>query len=235
MRTLIIVLAIAGIACPIVLHSWTSLLIGALLFAPMMIATLRPNVEWLGPVVYQFATDKNEVWLTIDDGPTDDTTAVLDLLDRLNVRGTFFVKGVLAAAHPDRVRDIVGRGHTIGNHSHTHPGGTFWCAPPNVIAGQIDRCNAAIPPTKLFRAPVGFKNVFVHPALGKRGMQLIGFNARAFDAVERDPTVSAARIAKSVKRGSIVLLHQGRAWSLAGIEQSVNAIRAKGYGFVIPF
>jgi len=151
------------------------------------------------------------------------------------VRGTFFVKGVLAAAHPDRIRDIIGRGHTVGNHSHTHPGGTFWCSPPNVIARQIDQCAAAIPPTKLFRAPVGFKNLFVHPALRKRGMQLIGFNARAFDAVERDPAVIAARVTKSVKPGGIVLLHQGREWSLAGIEQTINAIRAKGYEFVIPF
>jgi len=235
MRTLTILLAVAGIVCPIVLHSWTSLLIGALLFAPMMIATLRPNVEWLGPVICQFPTDKHEVWLTIDDGPNDDTTALLDLLDRLNVRATFFVKGMIAAAHPDRIRDIIGRGHTVGNHSHTHPGGTFWCSPPSVIARQIDQCNAAIPPTKLFRAPVGFKNLFVHPALRKRGMQLIGFNARAFDAVERDPAVIAARITKSLKPGGIVLLHQGREWSLAAIEKTINAIRAKGYEFVIPF
>jgi peptidoglycan/xylan/chitin deacetylase (PgdA/CDA1 family) len=235
MRTLTIVLAAAGLAITIALHSWQSFLIGAVLFAPMMIATLRPNVEWLGPVVSHFPTSKNEVWLTIDDGPTDDTAALLDLLDRLGVRGTFFVKGVLADAHPERIREILARGHTVGNHSHTHPSATFWCLPPRAIARQIDRCNASIPPTTLFRSPVGFKNLFVHPALRKRGMQLIGFDARAFDAVERDPDVIVSRIMKSVTPGAIVLLHQGREWSLRAIEKTIGAIRARGYDFVIPF
>jgi peptidoglycan/xylan/chitin deacetylase (PgdA/CDA1 family) len=235
MRTLIIALAAGGVVYTIAMHSWQSLLIGALLGAPMVIATLQPNVQWLGPVVSRFDTDRDEVWLTIDDGPTDDTSALLDLLDRLGVRATFFVKGVLAAEHPDRVRDIVARGHRVANHSHTHPAGTFWCLPPPAIAREIDRCNAAIPPTTLFRAPVGFKNLFVHPALRKRGMQLIGFDARAFDALERNPETIAARIVKALHPGAIVLLHQGREWSLRGIEKTVNAIRERGYSFTIPF
>ena len=49
-------------------------------------------------------TDANEVWLTIDDGPTDDTPALLDALDARDVKATFFVKGALAAQHPDLVR-----------------------------------------------------------------------------------------------------------------------------------
>jgi peptidoglycan/xylan/chitin deacetylase (PgdA/CDA1 family) len=226
MRIVIITLAIAGVAI-----TFCSPLIGALLVAPMILALLQPNIEWLGPVMSRFPTDAKEVWLTIDDGPTDDTRALLDLLDRCDVRVTFFVKGVLASAHPDRIGEIVARGHTIGNHSHTHPSATFWCLPPHAIAQEIDRCNAVIPATNLFRAPVGFKNVFLHPALKRRGMQLIGFSARAYDAVERDPNVIASRITKSLVPGAIVVLHQGREWSLRGIETTINAIRERGYGF----
>jgi len=230
MRLVTITLAIAGLA---ITFRWP--LLGALLIAPMLIATLRPNVEWLGPVVSRFKTDRNEVWLTIDDGPTEDTTVLLDLLDRLGVRGTFVVKGIHAEAHPEWIREILARGHTVGNHSHTHPAGTFWCLPPRAIAREIDRCTAVIPPTTLFRAPVGLKNLFVHPALRKRGMQLIGFSSRAFDAVERDPDVIAARIVKSLDPGGIIVLHQGREWSLRAIEKTIDAVRARGYAFVIPF
>ena len=66
------------------------------------IPTLRPNVQWLGPVITHFATSRKEVWLTIDDGPTEDTRAVLDLFDRHGVKATFFVKGVLAETAPGR-------------------------------------------------------------------------------------------------------------------------------------
>ena len=91
-----------------------------------------------------------------------------------------------------------------------------------------------IPPTTLFRAPVGLKNLFLHPALRKRGLQLIGFSSRAFDAVERDPEVIASRILKSLEPGGIIVLHQGREWSLRAIAKTIEAVRARGYAFVIP-
>lgn len=225
----IVTLTLAAIGVAITYHAP---IIGMLLVAPMFIATLKPNLQWLGPVVSRLPTSQREVWITIDDGPTDDTLAVLDLLDREGVKACFFVKGVLAEAHPEWIAAIVERGHTVGNHSHTHPSGTWWCLPPQAIAREIDRCTAAIPATTLFRAPVGHKNLFVHPALRKRGLQLIGFSARAFDAVERNPDVIAARIVKSLEPGAIVLLHQGREWSLPAIEKTIHAIRGRGYSFL---
>src|SRR5258708_28065857 len=72
----------------------------ALSHALLLIPTLMPNVQWLGPVMTRLETDGNEVWLTIDDGPTDDTVALLDMLETRNVKATFFVKGVLARDHP---------------------------------------------------------------------------------------------------------------------------------------
>lgn len=198
----------------------------------VMTPVLRPNVQWLGPVITHFDTPGRELWLTIDDGPTDDTPALLDLLDRHGVTATFFVKGSLATRQA--VDDVVRRGHTIGNHTQTHPSGSFWCLPPAAIAREIDACNAVIPPTSLFRAPVGMKNVFVHPLLAARGLHLIGFSARAFDAVVRDPIAIAAAIRRRLRPGAIVVLHQGRPWSLPAIEQTILRAREAGYEFVIP-
>ena len=81
------------------------------------IALLVPNNQWLGPVVSRFDTNDKQVWLTIDDGPTADTHALLDLLETRGVRATFFVKGRLAT--PELIAAISGRGHTIGNHTQT--------------------------------------------------------------------------------------------------------------------
>jgi peptidoglycan/xylan/chitin deacetylase (PgdA/CDA1 family) len=211
----------------------------ALSHALMLYPTLRPNVQWLGPVVTRFATDRKAVWLTIDDGPTNDTPAVLDLFDRHGVRATFFVKGMLAERDPQLVRMILDRGHSIANHSQTHPSASFWCLLPGRVAQEIDTCNDALAGVtgstpRWFRAPVGHKNPAVHPALERRGMRLIGWTARGFDAVVSDPAQIVARILPKIEPGAIVVLHQGREHSLRVLESVIVALKERGYELVIP-
>lgn len=196
-------------------------------------------MQWLGPVVTRFATDRREVWLTIDDGPTDDTPALLDLLDRHGAKATFFVKGALATQHDTFVRELVARGHSVANHSQTHPSASFWCLPPARVRAEIEQCNRALETItgaipRWFRAPVGMKNPFVHPALARRGMRLIGWTARGYDAVMSDAEQILARMLPHVSPGAILVLHQGREHSLRVIERVLAALRERGYAFVIP-
>jgi len=237
MRRLIIAFAIVAPVVLIVLWQSAPLAgigILALSHALLLYPTLRPNVQWLGPVVTSFEPEGTEVWLTIDDGPAGDTAAILDLLDARGAKATFFVKGVLARERPELVRAIAERGHGVGNHSDTHPSGSFWCLLPGRIAAEIDGCAAAIPPTRWFRAPVGMKNPFVHPALTRRGMRLIGWSVRGFDGVSADIDRVVRRIVPRVFPGAIVVLHQGREASAACIARVVDELRARGYAFVIP-
>jgi peptidoglycan/xylan/chitin deacetylase (PgdA/CDA1 family) len=211
----------------------------ALSHALLLYPTLRPNVQWLGPVITCFATEANEVWLTIDDGPADDTPAVLDVLEERGAAATFFVKGELVRSRPELVREIVAHGHSVANHSDRHPAGTFWCLPAGAIAAQIDRCSAAIEQVtgvrpRWFRAPVGMKNPAVHPALARRGMRLVGWSVRGFDSVDEDAARVAARIVPRVTAGSIVVMHQGREFSARCIARVVDELRERGYSFVIP-
>ncbi len=206
----------------------------ALSHALILYPTLRPNVQWLGPVITCFEPRGNEVWLTIDDGPADDTAELLSLFASRGIAATFFLKGELAAAHPERVQAIVDGGHTIGNHSHTHPSASFWCLPPGAIGREIDRCAAAIPATRQFRAPVGMKNPFVHPQLARRGLTLIGWTVRGFDATRNAEEQVAARIVGGVRPGAIVVMHQGRPWSVRTIARVLDELLARGYSFVIP-
>jgi peptidoglycan-N-acetylglucosamine deacetylase len=170
-------------------------------------ATLVPNCQWLGPVITSFETDRNEVWLTIDDGPAPDTDAIKELLARRNAPATFFEIGV--------------------NHSKTHPAGTFWCLGPRRLSEEIGDA-------RWFRAPVGMKNPFVHPILAKRGMRLIGWTVRGFDALGGDVERIVRRIVRGVRPGAIVVLHQGRPHSLRCIERVAEELQARGYEFVIP-
>jgi peptidoglycan/xylan/chitin deacetylase (PgdA/CDA1 family) len=207
--------------------------------ALILYATIRPNVQWFGPVITRFETNANEVWLTIDDGPTDDTRAILDVLDARNAKATFFVKGTLVRAHQEVVGEIVARGHGVANHSETHPAGKWWRLSPASLAAEIDACASALAstvraPQRWFRAPVGMKNPFVHPLLAKRGLRLIGWSVRSFDAVRDDFDNVLRRIMRDTDAGGIIVMHQGREWSARTIAAAVDQLQARGYSFVIP-
>lgn len=61
-----------------------------------------------------------KVYLTFDDGPSENTQRILEVLDQYGVKATFFVTGEEAQSHPERYRAIVDGGHTIGMHSYSH-------------------------------------------------------------------------------------------------------------------
>ena len=242
MRPLILGFAFVAPVILIVLWPHSCLLaIGVLALSHALVLwpTLRPNSQWLGPVITRFDSTSNEVWLTIDDGPTDDTEALLDALDERGVKATFFVKGSLSSQRPDLIRLMLARGHTVANHSQTHPSGWFWCLPPSALASQIDKCNAALQTItgerpSLFRAPVGMKNPFVHPLLSRRGLTLLGWSVRGFDSFGDDVERVVSRIVPRVGAGSIIVMHQGRGFSVACVSRVVDELQARGYAFVIP-
>jgi len=199
-------------------HEWIAgIAVIVLSHALILIPTLIPNLQWLGPVVTRFETDRDEVWLTIDDGPAGDMEAIREMLARRGVPATFFVVGK-------------NDGENVANHSASHPAATFWCLGPQRIAQEID-CGVT---SRWFRAPVGMKNPFVHPLLAKRGMRLIGWSVRGFDATRGDVDAIAQRIVPRVTRGAIVVMHQGRPWSLRAIERVIDELQRRGFAFVIP-
>ncbi|MGA8807685.1 MAG: polysaccharide deacetylase family protein, partial [Thermoanaerobaculia bacterium] len=156
-----------------------------------------------------------------------------------NVKATFFVKGALCSEQPELVRLMLARGHAVANHSQTHPSGAFWCLPPVAIARQIDECNVAMTRItgerpRLFRAPVGMKNPFVHPILAHRGMTLVGWSVRGFDSFGDDVERVVRRIVPRAGNGSIIVMHEGRGFSVACVSRVVDEMKARGYSFVIP-
>jgi peptidoglycan/xylan/chitin deacetylase (PgdA/CDA1 family) len=73
---------------------------------------------------------------------------------------------------------------------------------------------------KFFRAPVGMVNFFLDPLLKQRGLRLIGWSARGYDAVESNPSQIIKTIWKDISPGAIVLLHEGH--HQAGETNAVN-------------
>jgi len=174
---------------------------------------LRPGCQWLGPVRCRSAN--REILITIDDGPDPhDTPVLLDLLDRYEKKAIFFLIGQKVRRYPDLAREILRRGHQIGNHTMTHPQASFWCATPWRTRKEIEECQRVITEVtgvaaKWFRAPVGHRNWFTHPITNALGLEIMGWNRRGFDAVEKNASKVLSKILPHLESGDIVLLHEG--------------------------
>ena len=80
-----------------------------------------PASRFFLPVISHGHTGKKIVAMTFDDGPDPAITGkLLELLSLFSVRATFFIPGRRASLYPELVRDILARGHDIGNHSYNH-------------------------------------------------------------------------------------------------------------------
>lgn len=176
-------------------------------------ANLSPHSRLFGSVVSRLATDERVVWLTFDDGPSADTPALLDLLDRHGARATFFLVASKAGQHPDRVREIVRRGHQIANHSLDHPSAWFWLPHPRRTRHQIETAQQQLQaltgqPPRWFRSVAGHTNVFVEPLLRRLGLQRVSWSARGFDSVDADDARVLRRLLRGLRPGAILLLHE---------------------------
>jgi len=208
---------------------------------PFWWGVLWPKSSLYGPVLVRLPTRQRCVWLTIDDGPSTETPAVLDLLDAHAAKATFFVVGERAQARPELVREIVRRGHTIGNHSATHPAGRFWALGPRRMDDEITRGQQILQDItgvapRWFRAVVGFANPFVSAPLRRHGLGRVAWTARGFDAVVADPHKVLGLIERQLRPGAIVLLHEGAAHgrNVETLGLVLQRLQALGYRSVLP-
>ncbi|MDO9281704.1 MAG: polysaccharide deacetylase family protein [Methylotenera sp.] len=180
---------------------------------------LWPRSNWLGPNWTQLPTAaarRNEIALTIDDGPESEVTPqVLDLLDRFHAKATFFCIGSKAAQHPDLCREIVRRGHAIENHSQQHRhyfsllgmGGFM----REIQAAQDTLFSITGVHPKFFRAPAGLRNPFLQPVLSHLGLRLVSWTVRGFDTQVKDAEKVKNKLLSGLSPGAILLLHDGNA------------------------
>jgi peptidoglycan-N-acetylglucosamine deacetylase len=160
------------------------------------------------------AAARREVALTIDDGPEPEVTpAVLDVLDAAGARATFFCIAERARRHPELVREIVRRGHSVQNHSDLHSH-RFSLLGPRGFAREIHAAQAVLSDVtgetpRFFRAPAGLRNPFLAPVLHRFGLVLASWTRRGFDTRERDPQRVLQRLTRGLAAGDILLLHDG--------------------------
>ena len=85
---------------------------------PNFIQRVFPNIIW------KKITDEKKIWLTFDDGPEQEVTEfILETLKKLNIKASFFLIGKNIQEFPELTKEIIKKGHIIGNHSFSHLNG----------------------------------------------------------------------------------------------------------------
>ena len=152
--------------------------------------------------------------MTFDDGPAPDSTPqLLDLLDKYQLKATFFVIGEKAASHPELIKKILARGHTVGNHSFSHDN-LLMLRPCQRLKQEIQATQDVLAKIGvrplIFRPPVGITNPRLKRVLAELGLTTVNFSCRIFDQGNRRVANLAARIMARLRSGDIIMLHDLR-------------------------
>lgn len=177
--------------------------------------------------------NRNIVALTFDDGPTEITPEILNLLEKYNQKATFFCIGKQLEKYPETAKIIVAQGHVIANHTYSHTNKMGFLSVKEVkseiVSTQkiIQHITGKIP--NLFRPPFGVTNPNIARACKENRVEVIGWNIRSLDTVIHSETKILNRIVPKLQKGSIILLHDTSTKTVLVLEQLLLQMKKKEY------
>lgn len=171
------------------------------------------------------------VALTFDDGPHIwKTPLLLDILDDLDIRATFFIVGRQAVQFPEILSEIIARGHGVANHSWSHK--NMPLLDPDQIFDEIAFCSQAVETItgvrpRFFRPPGGNWNEAVVSIAVELGLTTILWSVNAYDTTSKSPEEIASSVVRNTGPGSIVLLHGGMDNTIEALPLIAAGLREK--------
>lgn len=185
--------------------------------------------------------------LTFDDGPDPVWNGqVLDILDERGIKATFFFVGQYAQLHPERVREVVRRGHNVASHSWSHPTRLRrWSRAAQISEvrrsyGALEAALADAPPADrarlepMFRFPGLNEGAFLSGWLNQRGVMVLSAEGGTDDW----RGYSAARITRvslnvmERNQGGVLILHETRPQMIRALPDLLDQLSARGFTFV---
>ena len=202
--------------------------------------------------VYIYDNEK-KCYLTFDDGPSNITPEILDILKQYKVKATFFVKGLNAAVYPDTIKKIHEAGHSIGNHTYSHDYNAVYGETKKAFQDEVTACRDAIDKALgkkydnlLFRFPGGYTSLtnettkaLYRESLTELGYKYIDWSCLTGDSNLVNPTeeyiMNTLKYSISnTKTGDIVvLLHDSSTKQITAdtLPKVIEYIYEQGYTF----
>jgi len=192
--------------------------------------------QLFGDYVARVDTEDRVVALTFDDGPDPfHTPRVLAVLDELQVKATFFMIGRNVERYPAVAREVLRRGHEVGNHSYSHP--KLVLMSPSRVRDEIARTDRllreiGVSGEILFRPPHAAKFIVLPYVLRQMNKLSVLGDVDPEEWKRPSAAVMTASILHQVRPGSIIGLHDPMgAETLHTLQNILPALTAQGYRF----
>ena len=186
--------------------------------------------------IYCVDTKEKKIAISFDASWGDDRTDdILKILDKYNVKATFFIVGAWIDQYPDKLKTMQQKGHEIGNHSNKHP--IMTKISKEKMIKEIAITDAKImaitgQATTLFRCPSGEYNNAVIETVEATNHYCIQWDADSIDWKEQGAEIEYNRIIKKTKPGSILLFHNDAKYTPENLDKIIKKFKDQGYEFV---
>jgi peptidoglycan/xylan/chitin deacetylase (PgdA/CDA1 family) len=193
------------------------------------------------PSIYHGDRSCAALALTFDDGPSESTPALLEILRGHGIRATFFMCGRNVRRLPAVAREVHNAGHEIGNHTDTHPRLDF--KSPEFIFREMSLAQETIllnsgATPRLFRAPYGVRWFGLRRAQARLGLQGVMWTVIGHDWNWPADRV-VRRLIQGADNGGILCLHDGRGISaspdiratLQAVDSAIPQFLERGFKF----
>lgn len=167
----------------------------------------------------------------------EDTSILLDILKKHNVKTTFFMTGGWVESYPDDVKAIAAAGHDLGNHSENHK--QMSTLSTSECKEEIQKVHDKVKELTgkdmiLFRPPYGDYNDTLIDAANDLGYHVIQWDVDSLDWKDygADSIVSKVVDHKHLGNGSIILMHNGAKYTKDALERVITGLQEKGYEIV---
>ncbi|WP_235819687.1 polysaccharide deacetylase family protein [Flavobacterium davisii] len=190
------------------------------------------RLNYFLPAFSSFKTNENAIALTFDDGPTEFTPLVLDLLAKYDAKATFFCIGKQIALYPEIAKRIVDEGHQIANHTYSHSNQMGFLSKKRLL-DEFEQTDVLLEKitggsNRYFRPPFGVTNPHIAKAVKEKNYKVIGWNIRSLDTVIEEEKIYN-RIIDKIDKGGIVLLHDTSQKTVAVLERLLIILKEKKY------
>lgn len=183
--------------------------------------------------IFRNGTSEKELWLTFDDSPSPDTTpALLEMLEKLEIKALFFCTGEAAARNPWLIELIVEKGHIAGNHGFKHLDGWKTSTREYIMNAVLAEPFVS---SKIFRPPYGRMKLAQYRRLAEL-YRILLWDIMPYDFDNSFGSSEALRVLKNkIRPGSIIVLHDKPGSSaLSILEEFAGWASDKGYRFNLP-
>ncbi len=186
--------------------------------------------------IYCVDTEEKKLSISFDAAwGSDYTLELLEILEKYNVKTTFFLVAFWIDKYPDMVKKIDECGHEIGNHSASHPNMSQLSEKKaeeelTITSNKIEKITGKR--VNLFRPPYGDYNNRLMKTAERLGYYVIQWDVDSLDYRDYGADVMVERVLSRITNGSIVLFHNNATYTTKALPIILGRIQQLGYEIV---